>query len=278
MEARNGEPLADFYSLPFPNDIRIKNGHVDLSGHAVAPDSYGLPMVERYLDVAQEDLTGFSTNPHWDADFKSMPTHPITRGVKPFKIRDEWYFNIRFKPEAKGVTPILKSAPPDAVRRTAAAKEHKGREETVAWAFERDDGGRSFGFTGGHTHKNWGDENFRRLVTNAILWTAKVGLPREGAKVDLDPASAEHRRQIGRRKTSIGKRKLPRHVLGFSGRLHGEAAIVLFDQPDHARRRHPVERGDHGRGDVVGPAAQDRADGLQEFHWTFIVKRLSAAR
>ena len=30
--------------------------------------------------------TGFSTNPHWKADFKSMPAHPITRGVKPFNI------------------------------------------------------------------------------------------------------------------------------------------------------------------------------------------------
>jgi type 1 glutamine amidotransferase len=130
--------------------------------------------------------TGFSTNPHWVADFKSMPEHPITRGVKPFNIRDEWYFNIRFAPESKNVTTILKATPPDNVRGTAAAKEFKGREEIVAWAFERDKGGRSFGFTGGHTHKNWGDENFRRLVTNAILWTAKVDVPKEGAKVAMD--------------------------------------------------------------------------------------------
>jgi len=132
--------------------------------------------------------TGFSTNPHWKADFKSMPQHPITRGVKPFEIQDEWYFNIRFAPEAKKVTPILKATPPDAVRRTEAAKMHPGREEIVAWAFERDNGGRSFGFTGGHTHKNWGEENFRRLVVNAILWTAKVDVPEDGARVVMDPA------------------------------------------------------------------------------------------
>ena len=60
---RGGKALSEFYSLPFPNDIRIKDGHVDLTGHAVAPASYGMPMVERYVDVAQEDLTGFSTNP-----------------------------------------------------------------------------------------------------------------------------------------------------------------------------------------------------------------------
>lgn len=131
--------------------------------------------------------TNFSTNPHWVADFKALPEHPIARGVKPFSIRDEWYFNIRFTPESKKVTPILEATPPDNVRGTAAAKMHPGRKEIVAWAFERDKG-RSFGFTGGHTHKNWGDENFRRTVVNAILWTAGLEVPKEGAKVELDPA------------------------------------------------------------------------------------------
>jgi type 1 glutamine amidotransferase len=132
--------------------------------------------------------TGFSTNPHWDADFTKMPDHPITRGVKPFKIKDEWYFNIRFAPDSKKVTPILTATPPDKVRGTDDAKSHPGREEVVAWAFERDKDGRSFGFTGGHTHKNWGDENFRRLVVNAILWSAHVEVPKDGAKVEMDAA------------------------------------------------------------------------------------------
>lgn len=131
--------------------------------------------------------TGFSTNPHWKAEFKDLPKHAITQGVKPFGIQDEWYFNIRFAPESKQVTPILKATPPDNVRRTEAAKMFPGREEIVAWAFEREKG-RSFGFTGGHFHRNWGDENFRRLVVNAILWTAQLEVPREGAPVVLDPA------------------------------------------------------------------------------------------
>ncbi|HVS37499.1 MAG TPA: ThuA domain-containing protein [Gemmataceae bacterium] len=132
--------------------------------------------------------TGYSINPTWTADFKSLPDHPITRGVKPFPIKDEWYYNIRFNPDMKGVTPILKATPPDSTRGTAAAKEHPGREEVMAWAFDRPDGGRSFGFTGGHYHDNWGDENFRRLVVNAILWSANIDVPKEGAKVDFDPA------------------------------------------------------------------------------------------
>jgi type 1 glutamine amidotransferase len=132
--------------------------------------------------------TGFSINPHWKANFKTVAEHPVTRGVKPFAIEDEWYFNIRFVPEMKNVTPILKAVPPDETRRTEAAKQFPGREETVAWTYQRPDGGRSFGFTGGHFHRNWGNEDFRRLVVNAILWTAHVEVPLGGAKVDLDPA------------------------------------------------------------------------------------------
>lgn len=132
--------------------------------------------------------TGFSTNPHWKADIQSLPEHAITRGVKPFAIQDEWYFNIRFAPDMKGVTPILKAVPPDNVRRTAPAREHPGRSEVLAWAMDRTDGGRSFGFTGAHFHQNWGNESFRRVVTNAILWTARQDVPSEGAKVELEPA------------------------------------------------------------------------------------------
>jgi type 1 glutamine amidotransferase len=133
--------------------------------------------------------TNFSTNPHWKAEFKTLSEHPITRGVKPFSIQDEWYFNIRFAPESKEVVPILKATPPDDKRGTEAAKRFPGREEIVAWAFEHPpDDGRSFGFTGGHFHRNWGDENFRRVVVNAILWSAHVEVPKEGAKVELDPA------------------------------------------------------------------------------------------
>jgi type 1 glutamine amidotransferase len=149
--------------------------------------------------------TGFSTNPHWTAHFTSIPEHPVTRGVQPFDIKDEWYFNIRFRPEMRGIAPLLVAKPDDTTREGASASprgpkphilEAKGRDEVVAWAVERPDGGRGFGFTGAHTHKNWGDPNFRKLVLNAILWTAKLEVPPEGVesrvtedelKQNLDP-------------------------------------------------------------------------------------------
>lgn len=133
--------------------------------------------------------TGYSINPHWVAQFKALPDHPIARGVKPFSIRDEWYFNIRFRPELAGVVPILKATPPDDVRRTPAAAEHPGREEIVAWAVERPDGGRGFGFTGGHFHANWGDDYFRKIVLNALVWAAHGEVPPEGVASRVEPAA-----------------------------------------------------------------------------------------
>ena len=127
--------------------------------------------------------THWSVNPHWTARFDHLPVHPITRGVKPFEVNDEWYYHMRFRPAMKGVTPILSAMPPKTtltrpdgphsgnphVRASVAA----GNLQHVAWAAERADGGRGFGFTGGHNHWNWGDDNFRKVVLNAIVWCAK---------------------------------------------------------------------------------------------------------
>jgi type 1 glutamine amidotransferase len=135
--------------------------------------------------------TKFSTNPVWEADIKSLPSHAVTRGVKPFSLRDEWYFNIRFRPNMEGIIPILVAKPSDETRQGSNSSPRgpyphivaaKGRDEVLAWVTERPDGGRGFGFTGAHFHKNWGDESFRKLVLNALLWTAKMDVPAEGVK------------------------------------------------------------------------------------------------
>ena len=139
----------------------------------------------------------WSVNPTWPADFKTLPVHPITRGVKPFEIQDEWYFNMRFRDGMKDVTPIL-TAIPTASTTNRNDGEHEGnpavralvaRGEPVvtAWAAERANGGRGFGFTGGHYHKNWGNDNFRKLGLNAILWVAHVEVPPDGVDSKVTP-------------------------------------------------------------------------------------------
>jgi type 1 glutamine amidotransferase len=69
----------------------------------------------------------YSVNPHWDANFTQFPQHPITRGVQPFKIRDEWYYHMRFPEGMKGVTPLLTDVPPERTRgREGESSSHGG--------------------------------------------------------------------------------------------------------------------------------------------------------
>ena len=44
---------------------------------------------------------------------------------------------------------------------------------------------RSFGFTGGHFHDNWGNDQFRKVVLNGFLWLAKVDVPQAGVESEV---------------------------------------------------------------------------------------------
>jgi len=204
MDGGAGHPIIQDDHLKIIGDLMKKGVGLVCVHYAVeVPKDKGGPEFLDWIGGYYE--TGFSTNPHWEADFTTIPNHPATRGVRPFKIRDEWYYNLRFRPGMKGITPILTSKPDDATRQGKSSSPRgpyphivaaSGREEVLAWAVERPDGGRGFGFTGGHTHKNWGNENFRRIVLNALLWTARAEVPANGVectvtdedlKKNLDP-------------------------------------------------------------------------------------------
>ena len=132
----------------------------------------------------------WSVNPHWTPKFKEFPKHPICNGVKPFSVNDEWYYHMRFVEDMKGVTPILSDLPPlETLRRTDGPRSGNptvrravasGKKQHVAWSYQRPGGGRGFGFTGAHNHESWQDNNFRKVVLNAILWTAHVEVPDDG--------------------------------------------------------------------------------------------------
>lgn len=123
---------------------------------------------------------------HWDVDFTAIPTHETTQGLTPFALpRDGWLYNLHFA--ETGVTPVLTCLMPDTSRKTAHAKANTGRQETVAWTFNRPDGGRSFGFTGCDLHSNFAEPNQRRLLLNALLWTAKQPVPTAGVTSTVTP-------------------------------------------------------------------------------------------
>lgn len=141
--------------------------------------------------------SGYSANPVWDARFAALPEHPVTRGVLPFATRDEWYFNMRFRPDESGVVPILQDTPSEATRKNRYSGcgpyphivQDQGRRETVMWVVDNPGQNRGFGFTGGHFHANWADDNQRKLVLNALLWLAKGEVPAGG--IDSKPSDDE---------------------------------------------------------------------------------------
>lgn len=181
-------------------DQWVKNG-VSIGclhyGVTVDPPDNGGEQFKRWIGGHYEE--NFSCNPIWEPNFVEFPIHPITRGVKPFHIKDEWYFNIRFadglsadmmmEKGAEKFMPILVAKPSDAVRNgpyvyPAGPYPHiqaaKGRQEAMMWAIERADGGRGLGFTGGHFHDNWANDEFRKTVLNSLVWLAKLEVPESG--------------------------------------------------------------------------------------------------
>jgi type 1 glutamine amidotransferase len=180
---------------------------------------YGVEVPEGKSGSAFLDWTGgyfeahYSVNPHWTANYKNFPKHPVTTGVEPFQINDEWYYHMRFRDQMAGVTPLLTDLPPltTLVEVDGSGKpvmvEQDGKKsyklsrpenahnnnpharkaviedqapQHMAWATERPGGGRGFGCSGGHVHWNWGNDQFRKLFLNAAVWTAGLDVPASG--------------------------------------------------------------------------------------------------
>jgi len=108
------------------------------------------------------------------------PDHPICRGLTPFDLNEEYYYNLRFRPDDKRLTPILLTDIPG-----------EAKPQVVAYAVERADGGRGFGFSGGHFHSNWQVPNFRKMVLNAIVWSAGLDVPAGGVESTTPEAARE---------------------------------------------------------------------------------------
>lgn len=97
--------------------------------------------------------------------------HPITRGVgKLLFKREEFYRKVMFSSDHGKITPILQASP-------AVGLSH---EQTIAWAYERHNGGRSLSCTGPHFHESFNHMEFRKLLLNAVLWVSGIEPPKEG--------------------------------------------------------------------------------------------------
>ncbi len=165
-------------------------------GVGIACLHYGVEVPKGEAGDAFLDWTGghfetwMSVNPHWTAESKPNTKHAVGNGVKPFAVDDEWYYHMRFRDKMEGVTPVLSAVAPEStlvrkdgphsgnphVRKSVAA----GEPQHLAWARQRPDGGRGFGFTGGHWHWLWANDDFRKINLNGIAWIAGVDVPERG--------------------------------------------------------------------------------------------------
>ena len=105
----------------------------------------------------------------------ATPSHPILRGVSPVELREEFYFKLKWTQQAEQITPLIQVRIEEEVH-------------TVGWAWERPDGGRSFGFSGLHFHENWKLESYQRMLAQSVRWVLKREIPKGGVRVNLEPA------------------------------------------------------------------------------------------
>ncbi len=101
----------------------------------------------------------------------AAPAHVIAAGIKPFAVHEEFYYKLKFAQTGERVQPVVTT-------------EIDGQRETVAWAWQRPDGGRSFGFSGLHYHTNWRHIEYRRMIVQAVLWTNGLVVPDQGVSDD----------------------------------------------------------------------------------------------
>jgi hypothetical protein len=99
--------------------------------------------------------------------------HPVLRGVEPWTYRDE-IFSRYFLPNDARRTDLLIGTP-------AADREAMG-PQVVAWAYERDGGGRGLVFGGVDYHDNMLVDDYRRFLLNGIVWAAGLDVPAGGVQ------------------------------------------------------------------------------------------------
>ena len=97
--------------------------------------------------------------------------HPILEGVESVRVQEEFYYKLKHVKD-DGLTWLMEA-------------DIEGAGQPVAWAWQRADGGRSFGFSGLHYHENWSQPTYQRLMAQGVLWTVKRTPPKEGFPAKL---------------------------------------------------------------------------------------------
>lgn len=129
--------------------------------------------------VGGAHLPASSGRGHWRTWHRELPPHPVTRGVRPWKIRDGWLNGIHFADGMRSVTPLVWAG------RRHRGSDRGGARDVVGWAYVAPGGRRGFAFTGLDAHRAWAVPGVRQLVVNGILWSAGLAVPDGGAPCAL---------------------------------------------------------------------------------------------
>ena len=132
--------------------------------------------MQEWLGAARYGMVDRTTE---TVQFDVADDHPIARGVPELILHDEFYPTIRFIEGQGQVSPILTGE-------MRTEDDPSERTRVAAWTYERAGGGRSFGFTGGHYLRTWESPDMRRLLMNAVFWTAGLEVPGDGVDVTVD--------------------------------------------------------------------------------------------
>lgn len=190
------------------NDLHVAKGKAETL-RSLRSRGIGFAILHYALEPGDTALNGFlesaiggyfevdwSVNPVWTLEQPILAPHSIANGVRLEEIEDEWYYHIRFPASETPILHLLETVPPvsslgDDGPRTGnpgvRAALQKRTPQALAWALERPNEPRGFGFTGGHFHHNWNDDAFRKLALNGIAWSAGADIPQNGIQSDIPP-------------------------------------------------------------------------------------------
>ncbi|MEN6577047.1 MAG: ThuA domain-containing protein [Phycisphaerales bacterium] len=168
-DGREHHPLAVPGRIEKIRELAEQGKGIAFLHYSIDPPEGAMPDFLDWMGGSYE--VGLSQNPINVAKVTPVGNgHPITRGCGGYVAEDEWYFDIRLRPNDANVVPIL----------TGKLPPRDPQDKVLSWAYTRPNGGRGFGFAGGHFHKNWYMEPFRKLVLNGIVWTAGMEVPQGG--------------------------------------------------------------------------------------------------
>ena len=131
----------------------------------------------------------FSVNPSWIADMVPKDGHPVARGLSgSIKAFDEFYWNLNFAKDCKDCYPLATGIPtPENMVTYGSSKfwnkdaaDKLGTPQSLLWCRDPADAPRGAGFVGGHFHRNWAIDDYRKLILNTIAWVTKVEVPKDG--------------------------------------------------------------------------------------------------